>query len=43
MKEKYERPATELNEFATVDVITTSGGEPVTNPGDDTTTGWPFG
>ena len=27
MKEKYERPETEVNEFATVDVITTSGGD----------------
>lgn len=26
MKLKYERPETEVNEFATVDVITTSGG-----------------
>ena len=25
MKLKYERPETEINEFATVDVITTSG------------------
>ena len=40
MKLKYERPKTEVNEFATVDVITTSG-EPVTNPGDDNPTPFP--
>lgn len=43
MKEKYERPETEVNEFATVDVITTSGGEPTTDPGDDNTTPFPWG
>ncbi len=42
MKLKYERPETEVNEFATVDVITTSG-EPVTNPGDDNPTPFPWG
>lgn len=44
MKLKYERPETEVNEFATVDVITTSGeGEPTTDPGDDNTTPFPWG
>lgn len=42
MKEKYERPETEVNEFATADVITTSG-ETVTNPGDDNPTLFPWG
>lgn len=42
MKLKYERPETEVNEFATVDVITTSG-KPVTNPGDDNPTPFPWG
>lgn len=41
MKEKYERPETEVNEFATVDVITISG-EPVTKPGDDNDTTMPW-
>lgn len=38
MKEIYEKPITELEEFITVDVITTSG-----NPGDDNETPFPFG
>lgn len=42
MKLKYERPETEVNEFATVDVITTSG-ESVTNPGDDNDVVFPWG
>lgn len=42
MKLKYERPETEVNEFVTVDVITTSG-EPVTDPGDDNDTPFPWG
>ncbi len=36
-KEYYENPETEINEFKTVDVITTSG------PTDDNPTDWPFG
>lgn len=35
MKEKYLKPTVELEEFKTVDVITTSG--------DDNPTEWPFG
>ena len=43
-KEYYEKPETKINEFKTVDVITTSGGgEDVTNTGDDNPTTWPFG
>lgn len=38
MKEKYERPETEVNEFSTVDIITTSN-----NPGDDNNTPFPWG
>lgn len=38
MKEIYEKPITELEEFKTVDVITTSG-----NPGDDNDTPFPWG
>lgn len=34
-KEYYEKPETKINEFKTVDVITTSG--------DDNPTDWPFG
>lgn len=37
MKEIYEKPIAELEEFKTVDVITTSG-----NPGDDNDTKFPF-
>lgn len=36
-KEYYEKPETEINEFKTVDIITTSG------PTDDNPTTWPFG
>lgn len=36
MKEKYERPETEVNEFSTVDVITTSAT-------DDNNTTFPWG
>lgn len=35
MKEKYLKPTVELEEFKTVDIITTSG--------DDNPTEWPFG
>lgn len=38
MKEKYTKPVTELEEFNTIDVITTSS-----NPGDDNNTPFPFG
>lgn len=38
MKEIYEKPITNIEEFKTVDVITTSG-----NPGDDNDTPFPFG
>lgn len=38
MKEKYTKPVTELEEFKTIDVITTSS-----NPGDDNDTPFPFG
>lgn len=37
MKEIYEKPITELEEFKTIDVITTSS-----NPGDDNDTKFPF-
>ena len=38
MKEIYEKPVTDVEEFKTVDVITTSG-----TPGDDNDVVWPFG
>ena len=38
MKEIYEKPMTELEEFKTVDVITTSG-----NSDDDNDTPFPWG
>ncbi len=37
MKEIYEKPITEVEEFKMTDVITTSGN------GDDNDTHWPFG
>lgn len=37
MKEKYCKPTAELDEFKTVDVITTSG-----NPTDDNDVEWSF-
>lgn len=33
MKENYTKPVAEVETFATVDVITTSGGEVNPNPG----------
>lgn len=39
MKEIYEKPIAELEEFKTVDVITTS----TTTTGDDNDTPFPFG
>lgn len=41
----YEKPYSKIDEFKTVEIITTSGGgdEEVTNPGDDNPTTWPFG
>ncbi len=41
-KEYYEKPETEVNEFKIVDVISTSGEEPTTNPGDDNDTTFPW-
>lgn len=38
MKEVYEKPQAMVEEFKTVDVITTSG-----NPGDDNDTPFPWG
>lgn len=38
MKEIYTKPTAEIEEFKTVDVITTSS-----NPGDDNNTPFPFG
>lgn len=38
MKEIYEKPITDFEEFKTVDVITTSG-----TPGDDNDTPFPWG
>lgn len=37
MKEIYEKPITDIEEFKTADVITTS------NPGDDNPTPFPWG
>jgi hypothetical protein len=39
MKETYKKPVVDVNEFATVDVVTTSGGttggdEPIVTPPD---------
>ena len=36
MKEKYRKPVADIEKFATVDVITTSGGgdEPIVTPPD---------